>query len=448
MNRHVGWWWLRCAGSLLFLVCLRPAGIDAQQPPFEGAVSPEPLEPRERLTEADLEGPDAILFGVHRVVSLGLAPLVEFGVEKGLIGSGSGSIEGFRINPGSLGSNSGIGLSVGYVAYPAPVWAGASVGYTTKRYQEHEAFVGVRTDRGDRYLRVTGSYDLDTEDEFAGLGMDSPEFIDEDEQDPATDYRQEEIRLLGDGAVLFAENVRVGARGGWRKNNLRGGENDDVEDTQAFFQDSLLPGVGAELPGISGEAAEYGQYGGFLAYDSRNDPNNPDRGLLLAGSADLFRGVSETPFDVDRFAGELVGYLPLPDETRVFAVRLLGVHQEPGEDQVLVPFYYLSSLGGGSFLRSFSSFRFQDNDLLYGAAELRRRVWTEAAGQAALDASLFVESGGVYRDLTEDVSLGDMEQSFGTELRILAPNDVVARLGAALGSSEGAKLYLSGGGRF
>jgi hypothetical protein len=112
-----------------------------------------------------------------------------------------------------------------------------------------------------------------------------------------------------------------------------------------------------------------------------------------------------------------------------------------------VPFYYLSSVGGGSLLRSFSSFRFQDNDLLYGAAELRRRVWTENAGQIAVDASLFAESAGVYRDLTEDVELGDMEQSYGTELRIVVPNDVVARIGVATGG-EGAKFYVGGGGRF
>jgi hypothetical protein len=85
--------------------------------------------------------------------------------------------------------------------------------------------------------------------------------------------------------------------------------------------------------------------------------------------------------------------------------------------------------------------------VVYSAAEFRRRVWAEEAGQAALDASLFVESAGVYRDLTDELELGDMEQSFGTELRLVTPNDVVARLGVATGG-EGAKFYVGGGGRF
>jgi outer membrane protein assembly factor BamA len=158
--------------------------------------------------------------------------------------------------------------------------------------------------------------------------------------------------------------------------------------------------------------------------------------------------VDDTPFDWDRWSGEFAGYLPLPDERRVIAVRALAMHNEPKEDQVLVPFYFLSSLGGSSVLRSFSSFRFQDNDMLYGSAEFRRRVWTARDGQVALDGSLFVETGGVYRDITDEAELGDMEQSFGTELRLLVPDDVVARFGVAVGSSEGSKIYLGGGGRF
>ncbi|MBA2564382.1 MAG: BamA/TamA family outer membrane protein [Gemmatimonadetes bacterium] len=424
--------------AALVLVML-PAAAQAQQPPFEGAISPEPLEPREQLAQPALDGPDAILLAPHRLLALGLAPLLEFAVEKGLLGSGSGDVEGFKFQPGSLGAGSGLGAAVGYVVYPAPVWAGVEAGATIKGYMQHSAFIGVRDARGSNYVRVTGAYDLDTQDEFSGLGMD----IGEDQE---TDYRQEEIRLLGDAQYAAADRIVVGARGGYRKNNILEGENDDLTDIEDRFGGLLIPGVGV-LPGISGEEGKYGQGGLFVGYDSRNDARNPDRGALLAASFDAFRGLDDTPFDWNRFAGEFNGYLPLPDETRVIALRLVGIHQEPQNDQALVPFYYLASLGGSNLLRSFSSFRFQDNDLLYGAAEYRRRVWAEEAGKAALDAALFVESAGVYRDLTDNVELGDMEQSFGTELRVLVPNDVVARLGAAVGG-EGVKFYIGGGGRF
>lgn len=437
---------LRANGAVLVLLLVMASLAHAQQPPFEGAVSPEPLEPRESLAQPDLDGAEYVIFGIHRMAALALAPIVELGVESGFLGTGTGSIEGFQFSPGGVGPNSGIGGSAGYVIFPDPLWAGVEVGATVKGYQQHTVFVGARTERGDRYVRAAFQYDLDTEDEFSGLGMDSPEFRDEDEEiDAFTDYRQEEIRLLGDAQISFAENFRLGARGGWRKNNLRGGENDDVEDTQVFFADSLFDEL--PLPGVSGEEGEYGTGGLFASFDTRNGSGNPDRGVLLGLSFDAFRGLSDTPFDWDRYAGEFAGYLPLPDETSVFATRVMVIHQDPQEEQSLVPFYFLSGLGGGNVLRSYSSFRFQDNDAVYGVVEFRKRVWAEDQGLAAIDAALFAESGGVYRDITEDLELGDMEQSYGTELRLLVPNDVVWRTGVAVGD-EGVKFYVSGGGRF
>jgi hypothetical protein len=428
-------------GSLnlgLLLLLLFPAWGLAQQPPLEGAVSPEPEEPREQLAQPNLEGAEAIFFGVHRLAALVLAPIVEFGVEKGLLGRGSGEIGGFKIAPGSLGSGSGVGAQASYEYFSEPFWAGVEGGISVKGYMDHSAFIGARDVIGNRFIRATGRYRLETENDFSGLGMGSPE-------DAETDYRQEEITIIGDGQVSPAAGIRLGLRGGYRTNSLLRGKNDDIPDISDVFVDSLT-GV-ALLPGLSGENADYVQGGAFVAYDTRNDAGNPDRGLLVAGGFDAFRGVSDTPFDWNRFSAEIAGYLPLPDETRVIALRLTGVHQNPLHGQELVPFYYFSALGGANFLRSYSSLRFQENDVVYAAAEFRRRVWAEAEGQAALDASLFVESAGVYRDLTEELELGDMEQSYGTELRLLTPNDVVARLGFA-GGGEGVKLYVGGGGRF
>jgi hypothetical protein len=442
MQQRFAPWCGRVVGAAALLLVLTAAEAAAQQPPLEGAISPEPLEPQVELAPANLTGAEAVLFGLHLGAAYVLSPLLEWGAEQGWLGGGTGTVGGLDIQPGSLGSNSGVGLEVGYVVFDEPVWAGVSAGATTKGYMEHSAFVGLRNLSGSRYARATFTYDLDTEDEFSGLGMGTPE-------DSETDYRQEEFRILGDAQIDPAANVRAGLRGGYRKNNLLPGKNDDFDDITEVFGDSLLEDEDGDfiLPGVSGEEGEYAQGGAFLAFDTRDRAGNPSSGVLLAGSFDAFRGVADTPFDWNRVAGEIAGYVPLPDETRVFAVRLVGVHQAPLHGQPLVPFYYLSSVGGGSVLRSFSSFRFQDNDLLYAAAELRRRVWTENAGLVAVDASLFAESAGVYRDLTEDVELGDMEQSYGTELRIVVPNDVVARLGVAVGG-EGSKVYLSGGGRF
>ena len=419
---------------------LAQAGVSSSQlAPLENALTPKPLEPQGQLAQPDLSPGEQVLFGIHRGAALLLSPLLEFGVRKGLVGGGGDKVEGLKIKPGPLGSKSGGALTLGYAVYPAPVWAGVSAGFSIKGYMDDSAFIGVRDPRGTNYLRFTGTYDLDTRDEFSGLGMDSPE-------GDETDYRQEEIRFMGDAQVTVGETFRIGARGGYHKNNMLEGKNDDIDDTEDVFGDSLVDGL--PIPGLPQTTDKFSQFGGFLALDTRDIVGNPSWGVLLAGSFDAFRGIDETPFDWDRWSGEFEGYLPLPDERRVIAVRAWVVHQDPQEGQALVPFYFLQSLGGGSVLRSFTGMRFQDNDLLYGALEFRRRVWTAKEGKVALDGDFFVETGGVYRDITDEVSLGDMEQSFGTELRVVVPDDVMGRLGVAVGSSEGVKVYLGGGGRF
>lgn len=436
---NVAWFVLLALAAAPAVAAAQAGARSGQLPVFERALTPDPPVPRERLAEGELTGVEKVLFGIGRGVGLLIGPLLEKGAEKGLISGGGGVSEGLKIEPGSLGSKSGGGMTVGYVLYPAPVWAGASVGFSTKAYQEHSAFIGVRDPRGTNYLRATGTYDLDREDEFSGLGMQSSE-------DDESDYRQEEIRFLGDGQVTLGEVFVIGARGGYHKNNLLAGKNDDIDNTELVFGDVLVGGL--PIPGLPHETYKFSQFGGFLALDTRDVPGNPAGGVRLGGSFDAFRGIDETPFDWDRWSGEFEGYLQVPDETRVVAVRAWVVHQEPQEDQTLVPFFQLISLGGSSVLRSFPGMRFQDNDVIYGAFEFRHRVWVAKDGQVALDGGLFAETGGVYQDITEEAELGDMEQSFGTELRLLVPDNVLARFGVAVGSSEGAKVYLGGGGRF
>ena len=88
-----------------------------------------------------------------------------------------------------------------------------------------------------------------------------------DDKDLQTDYRQEEIRFLGDGQISLGELFRVGARGGVRKNSLLAGKNDDLVDTELAFFDSIIPGVGI-LPGLIEEERRYIRAVAFIALDA------------------------------------------------------------------------------------------------------------------------------------------------------------------------------------
>ena len=94
-----------------------------------------------------------------------------------------------------------------------------------------------------------------------------------------------------------------------------------------------------------------------------------------------------------------------------------------------VPFYLQPTLGGAKDLRGFREFRFQDQNSLLLGAEYRWEAWW------ALDAALFVDAGTVAH-ARRDLSLGDMEASYGLGLRFHSNRAFVARLDLAF-SREG-----------
>lgn len=397
----------------------------------------------------DAKGFEEILFIVHKAAALIARPGLAIGWKAHLLGVGGGEPGGFSGNIGGSGPKSGTGITAGYTYYNRPFWAGVDAAVTYKGYTNDFVWIGVTDPKYNNFLRARFDYDLDRHDEFSGLGMDTEldQEVGGSPEDEETDYYQEEIRVMGEGQVRLGEGPSyLGGRGGYRKNNILKGKNDDIPDITKVFGGVPLPGVGV-LPGVSGEDADYTQIGGYFLIDTRDVPANPGRGVLLGGTYDVFRGVSDTPFDWDRWSGEFAGYLPLPDASRVIAVRIFGVHQEPKNDEIVVPYYVLSTLGGPKALRSYDSQRFQDNDQLYAGIEYRRRVWSDPEGRWGIDAALVAESGAVYRDMFEDFDLGDMKQSYGTEARLITPNNNDIRMGCSFGE-EGGKFFISGGGRF
>jgi hypothetical protein len=442
---------VRLVEVIVAALLLLPAALSAQEYKYvtDGAPNLKRPDPPQRVADVETaKGFEEVLFIVHKGAALLAKPGLDLGWKLGLLGVGGGPPGGFRGNIGGSGPKSGTGITLGYVYYSQPFWTGIEGAVTYKLYTEDSAWLGVTDPTYENFLRAIVTYDLDRHDEFSGLGMETEcvDRVDCSPENEETDYYQEEFRVLGEGRVRLGEGFYLGGRGGYRKMNILKGKNDDIPDITKVFGDVFLPGVGV-LPGVSGENADYTQAGGYLLLDTRDVPGNPSRGLLLSGGYDIFRGVSDTPFDWNRYSAELAGYIPIPDASRTIAVRIFAVHQDPENDETVVPYYSLSSIGGPSLLRSYDSQRFSDNDMAYAAIEYRRRVWTHPEGWYAVDAALVAESAAVYRDMFDDFSLSDMKQSFGTEARLLTPNNTDVRLGCSFGD-EGGKFFVSGGGRF
>jgi len=169
-----------------------------------------------------------------------------------------------------------------------------------------------------------------------------------------------------------------------------------------------------------------------LVADLRDFPNHPTRGALVRLSASRFKDRDLGAFSFERYESEVAGFVPLAGARVVLAVRGWMVASETGAGQS-VPFYLQPTLGGGHSLRSFSDFRFRDDNLLLANAEVRVAMFTH------LDAVVFADAGNVaprWRDL--DLN----KQSFGAGLRFHTRRDTIGRADAAHGA-EGWRFTLS-----
>ena len=106
-----------------------------------------------------------------------------------------------------------------------------------------------------------------------------------------------------------------------------------------------------------------------------------------------------------------------------------------------VPYFLMPSVGGGSSLRGYSSFRFRDRHSLLLQGELR---WIP--NRYGLDMAIFYDAGTVAPQRSR-LSLSDLETSVGVGLRLHSPTVTPIRIDLAKGS-EGLRLVVAGSAAF
>jgi outer membrane protein assembly factor BamA len=130
------------------------------------------------------------------------------------------------------------------------------------------------------------------------------------------------------------------------------------------------------------------------AIDWRDNPAHPHAGGRYGVTAAKFDDRDLNSFDFHRIDVSLQQYVPLTDRYRILALRAEGVFTE-GDHGQTVPFYF----------------------------------------QPTLDGALFVDAGTVAAR-RQDLSLGDMDVSYGIGFRFHSNSAVVGRLDLAF-SREG-----------
>ncbi len=201
-------------------------------------------------------------------------------------------------------------------------------------------------------------------------------------------------------------------------------------DVQATFTPATAPGLGANPTyfhtlasgGIDWRpAAGYARTGGLYEVSYHNYADRDDT------------------YTFDRMDAEIVQHIPLLRENWV--VSLHGLMQSTLNDDDVVPYFLLPSLGSGSTLRGYSSWRFRDRHSLLTSAEFR---WTPS--RLALDMALFYDAG-VVKDRRKDLGFNDMESNVGIGVRFHTLVSTPLRIEVAKGR-EGIRLVFSGGAAF
>jgi hypothetical protein len=147
----------------------------------------------------------------------------------------------------------------------------------------------------------------------------------------------------------------------------------------------------------------------------------------------------DNDYSFDRIDGEAVQHIPVLRENWV--ISLHGLVQTTLDDDDAVPYFLLPSLGSGSTLRAYPSWRYRDRHSLLLSGEVR---WIP--NRLGVDMALFYDMGKVA-PRWDDLSLKHLKSDVGIGIRFHTPLATPLRIELAHGR-EGLHLVFAGSAAF
>jgi hypothetical protein len=292
---------------------------------------------------------------------------------------------------GSVYSGGGFTLGAGYRQfYGDRTHVDLKGMYSAKNYKLFE----LSTDSWDH---ASGRIDLHgrvgwrdaTQVAFHGLGMSSPP----DE----TDFRMKQAYAGGDVVGRPLRYVVTAASLMVEDYTMEPGTGSTPSIEEVFTPDTA--------PGL-GDSPSYVHTRLSAGIDTRASPGYARRGGLVELTYHNYADRGST-YSFDRLDAELVRHVPLLRENWVLSFH--GLLQTTLDDTDTVPYFLLPSLGSGSTLRAYSSWRFRDRTAMVMSGEFR---WIP--NKLFLDMAVFYDTGKVtprfddlsFRGLASDVGVG------------------------------------------
>jgi hypothetical protein len=318
----------------------------------------------------------------------------------------------------------GFAPGVGYMWHVSPYnYIDVRGSYSIKAYKRAEVeFFSPRLFRGQGELSLLGGWREATEVAFYGTGMDTStsDRVNYGFQQPhasalLTVRPARELFLLRGGVELSK----------WDLETARAGRH--IED---FYSPATLPGVDTTTTYLHSQ--------GTVGLDWRTSSGYTRRGGFYGVTAHDYRDRDEK-LGFQQLDYEVIQHLPILRETWVLSFHGLGQTTRRSGNQE-TPFFLLPSLGGGSNLRGYSSFRFRDRNSLLLQGEWRIMV------NRFMDTALFYDAGQVATHKSE-FDVNRMKTDYGFGVRFHAPFSTLLRVDVAR-SREGTTLVFATGPAF
>jgi hypothetical protein len=194
---------------------------------------------------------------------------------------------------------------------------------------------------------------------------------------------------------------------------------------ETVYTPETLPGLGATVRYLHSQ--------GTLGFDWRTSPGYTRRGGFYGVTFHDYTD-NDKEFGFKQVDYEVIQHFPILREAWV--ISLHGFAQTAfDKDNQDIPFFMLPSVGGGSSLRGFSSWRFRDRNSLLLQAEWRIMV------NRFLDTAVFYDAGKVTKR-TADFDLNGLKSDYGFGVRFHGPFATPLRVELAR-SNEGLGLVFS-----
>jgi hypothetical protein len=263
-----------------------------------------------------------------------------------------------------------------------------------------------------------------TEAPFYGLGMDAP-------LSARTNFDLKETYANGNAVLRPNDWSVLAGTVGLEAYVIGPAAGDEGSSTENVLTPEQAPGLGADPTYIHSEAT--------AGIDTRTSPGYTRTGGYYGATIHNYNNTNG-PFDFNRLDGEAIQHIPILRETWVISLRG-RVESTLGNDVNDTPYFLLPSLGSGSTLRAYSSWRFRDRNSLLTQGEFR---WIP--NRLGLDMAVFYDAGKVAPRF-QDLSLKGLAHDWGVGARFHGPAFTPLRIEIARGS-EGWNLVFAGSAAF